>query len=67
MGGIVGAQNRFARDFGNPDAELTGTITAIYDIGCVVGSIIAFFAGEQLGRRKMIVLWVSCVRYTNRY
>ncbi|KAL7274083.1 hypothetical protein RUND412_003028 [Rhizina undulata] len=54
MSGIIGAENRFARDFGNPDTKLQGTIVAIYDIGCVIGSIICFLVGERYGRRRMI-------------
>ena len=32
MSGIVGAPNRFARDFGNPDAGMQGNIVALYDV-----------------------------------
>lgn len=56
MSGIVGAENRFAEDFNNPSTSTQGTVTAIYDIGCVVGSIISFMIGDKLGRRKMIFL-----------
>jgi hypothetical protein len=50
MSGIIGAQNRFGRDFNNPDAAMQGNITALYDIGCVVGSIVCYFIGEWFGR-----------------
>lgn len=56
MSGIVGAENRFARDFNHPSTALEGTITAIYDIGCVIGSILAFIWGDTLGRKKFIFL-----------
>lgn len=56
MSGIVGANNRFAEDFNYPNTGTQGTITAIYDIGCVVGSIISFYIGDKLGRRKMILI-----------
>lgn len=55
MSGIIGAENRFAQDFNNPDSHMQGIITAIYDIGCVVGSIMCFFVGDKYGRRKMIM------------
>lgn len=32
MSGIVGADNRFARDFNQPDAGLQGDIVALYDV-----------------------------------
>ncbi|KAI9930773.1 hypothetical protein ASPWEDRAFT_182739 [Aspergillus wentii DTO 134E9] len=55
MSGIIGAQNRFGRDFDNPDAGMQGNITALYDIGCVVGSIVCYFIGEKFGRRTMLL------------
>jgi MFS family permease len=55
MSGIIGTQNRFGRDFNNPDAAMQGNITALYDIGCVVGSIVCYFIGEWFGRRTMLM------------
>ncbi|RMJ25858.1 transporter [Aspergillus sp. HF37] len=55
MAGIIGADNQFARDFNYPDAAMRGNITALYDIGCVVGSIICYFIGERFGRRTMLM------------
>jgi MFS family permease len=31
-------------------------VTAIYDIGCFIGAMIAFTIGERLGRKKAILL-----------
>ncbi|EMR70383.1 hypothetical protein MGN70_005107 [Eutypa lata] len=56
MAGIIGADNRFGRDFGSPDPAMQGNITALYDIGCVVGSIVCYFIGERFGRRTMLML-----------
>lgn len=56
MAGIIGADNRFGRDFDNPDVDMQGNITALYDIGCVLGSITCYFIGERLGRRTMLIL-----------
>lgn len=55
MSGLVGADNRFGRDFGHPDANLQGDIVALYDIGCIIGSILVFFIGERYGRRWMLM------------
>ena len=54
MSGIIGANNQFGHDFGNPDTKLQGTIVSIYDIGCAVGSLFSFVAGERFGRKAMI-------------
>lgn len=35
---------------------MTGLVTAIYDIGCALGAVFAFMFGEQLGRKKSIML-----------
>lgn len=32
MSGIIGAENRFGRDFNSPDAEMQGDIVALYDV-----------------------------------
>lgn len=56
MGGIIGADNPFGTYFNNPDADMQGNITALYDIGCVLGSIITYFVGERLGRRTMLMM-----------
>ncbi|KAF9884240.1 hypothetical protein FE257_001972 [Aspergillus nanangensis] len=55
MSGIVGAENNFAEQFNYPDANLQGDIVALYDIGCIIGSILVFLIGERFGRRKMLM------------
>lgn len=32
------------------------TVTAIYDVGCFLGALVAFSAGERLGRKRTLVL-----------
>ncbi|KZV76507.1 general substrate transporter [Peniophora sp. CONT] len=59
MSGLVGADNQFGRDFGNPGPTAQGTIVAIYDIGCAVGSLFVFFFGEAIGRKRMIMAGAS--------
>ncbi|GHJ83796.1 hypothetical protein NliqN6_0198 [Naganishia liquefaciens] len=44
---------------GNGSASLQGTVVAIYEIGCLMGSLTAFFFGDRLGRRKTIGLGCS--------
>jgi len=56
MAGIIGADNAFGQQFNHPDPNLQGDITGLYDIGCVVGSIICYFVGERFGRRTMLML-----------
>lgn len=55
MPGIIGADNRFAADFDHPDAAMQGDITGLYDIGCVLGSVLVYFIGERFGRRTMLL------------
>ncbi|KAF2642215.1 general substrate transporter [Massarina eburnea CBS 473.64] len=55
MAGIIGADNRFGQDFNRPDPSMQGNITALYDIGCVLGSIVCYFVGERFGRRTMLI------------
>ncbi|ORY69994.1 general substrate transporter [Pseudomassariella vexata] len=56
MAGIIGADNRFGQDFNHPEADMEGNITALYDIGCVIGSIACYFVGERFGRRTMLMM-----------
>ncbi|KAK3720154.1 hypothetical protein LTR37_003978 [Vermiconidia calcicola] len=37
------------------NTSLVGTITAIYDIGCFFGALSAFWFGDILGRKRMIL------------
>ncbi|KAG9093531.1 hypothetical protein FS749_014232 [Ceratobasidium sp. UAMH 11750] len=59
MSGIVGAENQFGKVFDSPSPTAQGTIVAIYDIGCAVGSLMCFAFGQKLGRRRMIMLGAS--------
>ncbi|GME36055.1 putative sugar transporter stl1 protein [Neofusicoccum parvum] len=55
FGGIL-AGERFQDMLGNPDSTMTGLVTAIYDIGCAFGAVTAFVFGEQIGRKRSIIL-----------
>ncbi|KAF8464512.1 general substrate transporter [Gautieria morchelliformis] len=59
MAGIIGADNQFGRDFNHPDPTTQGTIVAIYDIGCALGSIATFIFGESLGRTRTLMTGAS--------
>ncbi|KAF9078288.1 general substrate transporter [Rhodocollybia butyracea] len=52
MSGIIGANNQFGHDFGDPDATTQGLI----DIGSAIGSLMVFFWGESIGRKRMIMM-----------
>ena len=41
---------------GPQNTSLLGTVTAIYDVGCFFGAVIAFWLGEKLGRRKTVLV-----------
>jgi MFS family permease len=55
FGGILGG-TRFKDTLGNPDPTMTGLVTAIYDIGCALGAVVAFVFGEKIGRKRSIIL-----------
>ncbi|KAJ3763531.1 general substrate transporter [Lentinula raphanica] len=55
MSGIIGAENQFGHDFGDPNATTQGLI----DIGCAFGSLIVFLWGERIGRKRMIMMGAS--------
>lgn len=44
------------------DADIVSTIVSIYDVGCMVGCLIAALFGSALGRRRTI--WVGMVLVT---
>ncbi|KAF4823283.1 Sugar transporter STL1 [Colletotrichum siamense] len=41
---------------GPEKTQMLSTVTAIYDIGCFLGAIVAFTIGERLGRTKSIIV-----------
>ncbi|KAG2420177.1 hypothetical protein HFD88_004977 [Aspergillus terreus] len=44
----------------NDNPKLLGTVTAIYDVGCLVGAIAAMWLGELWGRKKSI-MWGTAI------
>ena len=58
FGGVIVTQD-FLDTLGLNGPENTstiGTVTAIYDIGCFFGAVIAIWLGERLGRRKTVLV-----------
>lgn len=45
----------FLKTFNNPNATLLGTVSALYNVGCAIGALVAFVVGSYLGRRKTIL------------
>jgi MFS family permease len=41
---------------GPAKTSLLGTVTAIYDVGCCAGSILAYWLGDRLGRKHSVLL-----------
>jgi MFS family permease len=58
QGGVVITQNFLElHDLVGPTKTKTlSTVTAIYDVGCFFGAILAFTVGERLGRKKAIMV-----------
>lgn len=64
MSGIIGAEtfnNEFPATKKSHDddvyhATIQGTVTSVYEVGCFFGAMFAYFAGERLGRRRMMLL-----------
>lgn len=46
----------FLATFNHPNPGLLGTVSALYNIGCAGGAVVAFFVGGLLGRRKTLLV-----------
>lgn len=55
FGGIL-AGTYFQDMLNHPSPTMSGLVTAIYDIGCALGAVVAFVYGERIGRKKSILL-----------
>ncbi|KXJ87940.1 sugar transporter STL1 [Microdochium bolleyi] len=62
MGGLVGSP-AFNTTFDTPDASMIGTIVAIFEIGCFLGSVGSAIFGEKLGRRRSVMVgaWIMII------
>jgi MFS family permease len=57
LGGVVVTQNFLEiHDLVGPSkTKILSTVTAIYDVGCFIGALVAFTIGERLGRKSAIL------------
>ncbi|OTB07287.1 hypothetical protein M426DRAFT_54041 [Hypoxylon sp. CI-4A] len=57
MSGIIGS-NHFANVFEEVrnNATMQGLVTAIYEIGCLIGAMFILAVGDVLGRRKAMII-----------
>ncbi|CAI7639983.1 unnamed protein product [Penicillium manginii] len=60
MSGVV-ISEYWLREMGNPSTVMTGTITALYDIGGVFGALIAAFTVESLGRKRGLMVGAALI------
>lgn len=55
MSGVV-VSKYWLDEMGHPSSLMTGTITSLYDVGAVLGAILAAFCAEPLGRKRTLLL-----------
>ena len=60
MAGVIFSED-WLKLMGYPSTVLIGTINSIYDVGAVVGAIVAAFISERLGRKRMLLLGAGVV------
>ncbi|KAE8143440.1 general substrate transporter [Aspergillus pseudotamarii] len=53
--GGVASGDAFVKQFDHPSPSLTGQIAALYDIGCLVGSLVSIIFCQRFGHRKLIL------------
>lgn len=56
FGGLIVGQ-KFLTYFDHPSPSKVGSVTSVYDLGCLGGAILALLIGEQLGRKRMLMLF----------
>ncbi|KAK4554878.1 hypothetical protein LTR86_008026 [Recurvomyces mirabilis] len=55
FGNVIISQN-FLETFGFPSANMQGTMTSLYNIGCFFGAMSTILTGDWLGRPRQIIL-----------
>ncbi|KAF0324479.1 hypothetical protein GQ607_008183 [Colletotrichum asianum] len=53
--GIIVSKD-FLKTMNNPDANLQGTITSLYNVGCFFGALSGSWIGSSLGRKRSVIL-----------
>ncbi|KIW76457.1 hypothetical protein Z517_11203 [Fonsecaea pedrosoi CBS 271.37] len=71
IGGLLGIES-FLSAIGYPNSSYLGTIAALYDIGCLVGCLVAAIWGNKMGRRSTIfwgcsIMVVGAIIQTTTY
>lgn len=54
LGGLV-TQPSFLNAIGNPNEGYLGAIVALYNIGCLMGCVLAALYGSRFGRKRSII------------
>ena len=60
MSGVV-ISKYWLDEMGNPSTVMTGTITALYDVGAVFGAITAALTVERLGRKRGLLVGAGLI------
>ncbi|KAJ5653462.1 hypothetical protein N7490_000465 [Penicillium lividum] len=60
MSGVV-ISDYWLAEMGNPSTVMTGTITALYDVGAVFGAILAALTVERLGRKGGLMIGAALI------
>jgi MFS family permease len=62
LGAVISLPS-FRETFDDPHPNLEGILASIYDIGCFVGAILAFFTAERFGRKGSLIwgTWIMVV------
>jgi MFS family permease len=55
FGNVIINEN-FLETFGHPSADMQGTMTSLYNIGCFFGAMSTIWTGDILGRPRQIIL-----------
>lgn len=55
FGNVIISEN-FLETFGHPSANMQGTMTSIYNIGCFIGAMSTIWTGDILGRPRQIIV-----------
>lgn len=55
FGNVIIGEN-FLDTMGHPSANMLGTMTSVYNLGCFVGAMSTIWTGDILGRPRVIIL-----------
>lgn len=55
FGNVIIGEN-FLNTMGHPSANMQGTMTSVYNLGCFVGAMSTIWTGDILGRPRQIIV-----------